>query len=188
MVASLVICAHKKSVSSHDSFWRYWAPINSVIWLVKSIPRCAWSPLCEKCPNAEFFLVRIFLYSVQIKEISDQKNSVFGHFSRSVHLVEMLKQFAVSLDIYQKTFKADLSFWSTLGMPSCAIPSPINYFFWLVRAWRGVILNIWTLFKGKNNILWIEYKEYKVKITMVQEQWLQPKMKFLLDYDMKIII
>ena len=32
--------------------------------------------LCEKCPDKEFFLVRIFLYS-------DQKNSVFGHFSHS---------------------------------------------------------------------------------------------------------
>ena len=32
------------------------------------------------------------------------------------------------------------------------------------------------------------YKEYKVKIKMVQEQWLQLKMKFLLDFNMKIII
>ena len=32
------------------------------------------------------------------------------------------------------------------------------------------------------------YKEYEVKIKMVQEQWLQLKMKFLLDFNMKIII
>ena len=30
------------------------------------------------------------------------------------------------------------------------------------------------------------YKEYEVKTTMVQEQWLQLKMNFLLDYNMKI--
>ena len=30
-------------------------------------------------------------------------------------------------------------------------------------------------------------KEYEVKIKMVQEQWLQIKMKFLLGYTMKII-
>ena len=31
------------------------------------------------------------------------------------------------------------------------------------------------------------YKEYKVNIEMVQEQWLQPKTKFLLCYNMKIV-
>ena len=42
--------------------------------------------LCEKCPNTEFFLVHIFLYSVRIQENSDQKNSAFGHFSRSAFI------------------------------------------------------------------------------------------------------
>ena len=32
------------------------------------------------------------------------------------------------------------------------------------------------------------YKEYEVKTTMVQEQWLQLKMNFLLDYNMKIVM
>ena len=40
--------------------------------------------LCKKCPNTEFLLVRISLYSVRIQENTDQKNSVFRHFSRSV--------------------------------------------------------------------------------------------------------
>ena len=31
------------------------------------------------------------------------------------------------------------------------------------------------------------YKEYEVKIKIVQEQWLQLKMKFLLGYNMKIV-
>ena len=49
--------------------------------------------LSEKCPNTEFFLVRTFadldwlrrisLYSVQMRNNTDQKNSVFGDFSRS---------------------------------------------------------------------------------------------------------
>ena len=39
--------------------------------------------LRKKCPNTVFFLVRIFLYSVQIQENTGHKNSVFGDFSRS---------------------------------------------------------------------------------------------------------
>ena len=31
------------------------------------------------------------------------------------------------------------------------------------------------------------YKEYEVKIKMVQEQWLWLEIKFLLDYNMKIV-
>ena len=46
----------------------------------------------EKCPNAEFFLVHIFPHSDWILrdiksecgKIQTRKNSVFGHFSRSV--------------------------------------------------------------------------------------------------------
>ena len=34
---------------------------------------CEQLPLRERCPNTEFFLVRIFLYSVQIRENTDQK-------------------------------------------------------------------------------------------------------------------
>ena len=43
----------------------------------------AWNALRENCPNAEFFLGSIYLYSVRIQENMGQKNSVFGHFSRS---------------------------------------------------------------------------------------------------------
>ena len=31
------------------------------------------NPLCEKCPNTEFFLARIFPYSVRIRENTNQK-------------------------------------------------------------------------------------------------------------------
>ena len=55
--------------------------------------------LCEMCPNMEFFLVRIFPHSDMNTEryeeslriqsecgkIRTRKNSVFGHFSRSVN-------------------------------------------------------------------------------------------------------
>ena len=33
--------------------------------------------LREKCPNTEFFLVRIFFYSVQIQENTDQKKTPY---------------------------------------------------------------------------------------------------------------
>ena len=41
--------------------------------------------LREKCPSMEFFLVRISPYSDRIRENTDQKKSVFGHFSHSVN-------------------------------------------------------------------------------------------------------
>ena len=40
--------------------------------------------LREKCAITEVFLVRIFLYSVQIQENTDTNNSVFEQFSSSV--------------------------------------------------------------------------------------------------------
>ena len=60
--------------------------------------------LCKSCPNAEFYWF-IFShiwtqygdlrskspYSVQIRENTDQKNSVFRHFSRSVDIASWIK-------------------------------------------------------------------------------------------------
>ena len=60
--------AGSKSLNIHDSFWRFF---RSSQW--RRLDR-------EKCPNAELFLVRIFLYSDWIRT---RNNSVFGHFSRS---------------------------------------------------------------------------------------------------------
>ena len=48
--------------------------------------------LREKCSNTEFFLVRIFPYLDRIRENTDQKNSVFRHFSRSGVTWAALKQ------------------------------------------------------------------------------------------------
>ena len=42
-------------------------------WLISKLT------MCKKCPNTEFFLVRI-------QENTDQKNYVFGHFSFSVKI------------------------------------------------------------------------------------------------------
>ena len=65
--------------------------------------------------------------------------------------------------------------------------------------WEEIILTIQTFFKAKDNILyyWTSvkikismtcvYEDYKVKIKMVQKQLLQLKLKFLLDYNMKIV-
>ena len=44
------------------------------------------SALHEKCPYSEFFwspFSRILLYSVRMWKNKDQKNSKYGHFSRS---------------------------------------------------------------------------------------------------------
>ena len=38
-------------------------------------------PLCQKCPNTEFFLVHIFLYSARIQKNTDQKNLRIWTFS-----------------------------------------------------------------------------------------------------------
>ena len=54
--------------------------------------------LREKCPN-EVFLVRIFLYSVQIQKNTDQENSVFGCFLGSVDTTKFV-DFPVSLFIF----------------------------------------------------------------------------------------
>ena len=55
-----------------------------------------------------------------------------------------------------------------------------------------VILTIQTFFKAKNSFLWIlninVSKEYEIKTKMVHEQWPQLKMKFLLGYNLKIVI
>ena len=40
--------------------------------------------LREKCPNTEFFLVHIFHIQSECREIRTRRNSVYGHFSRSV--------------------------------------------------------------------------------------------------------
>ena len=64
-----------------------------------------------------------------------------------------------------------------------------NFFCQVMGTWGGVILTIWKLFKAKSSFLWtsIEVKismtcvsiEYEIKTKMVQEQWIQLKMKFL---------
>ena len=72
---------------------RIWFPFKSFIfnhaWWPNS-KHAQYLSLSEKCPNTEFFLVHIFPHSDWIRRFhsewnTDQKkNSVFGHFSRSV--------------------------------------------------------------------------------------------------------
>ena len=45
----------------------------------------------------------------------------------------------------------------------------------------------WTLIKIKISTTCVS-KEYEIKTKMVQEQWLQLKMMFLLGYNLKIVI
>ena len=64
----------------------------------------AYLTLCEKCPYSEFFwyvfssiwtkyreILCIFPYSVLMRENTDQKNSEYGHFSRSVKCTKKVK-------------------------------------------------------------------------------------------------
>ena len=74
--------------STLKTFIKCWSPYFKFWicpWNVNFVLLC-WFSLCEKCPNTEFFLVRIFLYFDWIRENMDQKNSLFGHFSHSVYV------------------------------------------------------------------------------------------------------
>ena len=77
--------------------------------------------LREKCPNAEFFLVRIFLYSIysvhlriqsEYRNIPTRKNPVFGHFSRSASEVNDKIIFDVVFKISVIGVVSDYHFWS----------------------------------------------------------------------------
>ena len=82
---------------------------NHVNSFMKEVP--IGTSLRGKCPNTEFFLVRIFLYSDWIRrenlriqaeywKIRTRKNSVFGHFSRSASVMKQLISFHITLFIY----------------------------------------------------------------------------------------
>ena len=72
---------------------------------------------------------------------------------------------------------------------------------WVVGTWRGVILNIrsfsklktafckyWTSNKIKISMsMNCVNKEYEIKTKMIQQQWLQLKMKFFLGYNMSLL-
>ena len=47
---------------------------------------------------------------------------------------------------------------------------------------------LWILISIKPKLAWPVYKKYEIKTKMVQEQWLQLKMKILVGYNMKIDI
>ena len=59
----------------------------------------------------------------------------------------------------------------------------------ILTSWmlKTVFCKYWRLIKIKISMTYV-YREYEVKIKMVQEHWLQLKMKFLLGYNMKIVI
>ena len=83
--------------------------------------------LHEKSPNTGFFLVRIFLYLDWKRENIDQKNSVFGHFSRSFGL-QKCRMFLVAIKI------------SRFSVSACFLPNI-------------TIVDEWTFSKnGKYNI------------------------------------
>ena len=58
-------------------------------------------PLCEKCPNKELFLVRVFEY----RKIRNRNNSVFGNFSRSAGDFDLELRLYVSFLSFLELFK-----------------------------------------------------------------------------------
>ena len=87
--------------------------------------------LREKCPDTEFFLVRIFLYSdwirgftqFEYRKVRTRKNSVFGHFSRSTRISIC-------------TVVAEILSW----VPSKKHSIPL----WVWLKLRDIYLSIWT--------------------------------------------
>ena len=64
---------------------------------------------------------------------------------------------------------------------------PEKKLFWPLKPFsklKTTFCNYWTSVKIKISMI---YEVYKVKIKMVQKQWLQLKLKFLLGYNMKIV-
>ena len=96
--------------------------------------------LCEKCPNVEFFLVRIFPYSDWIRRNTEylsvfspnvgkygRENSVFGHFSRSDFHIE--HQWISSLEyLFLTRF---LSFLNLEHWIACHLLANLFPSFWL---------------------------------------------------------
>ena len=68
----------------YKSYHRLFSTVKKHLIMNRQRRTAQFLSLCEKYPNTEFFVVRIFLYSVPIQENTDQKNSVFGHFSRCI--------------------------------------------------------------------------------------------------------
>ena len=118
--------------------------------------------LREKCPNKEFFLVRIFPYSDWIRvslriqskcgKIRTRKNSVFGHFSRSVsYLLKMGKV---------KKKKTQLK---KIPITSLTLPQP-----WLriKNSFRNSEASILPLFAAFSSCCWLRMLKRRRKIEM----------------------
>ena len=108
--------------------------------------------LHEKCPNTEFFLVRIF------RKIRTRKISVFGQFSRSVNWIEKLSErteFCIRymhawftyIRIQQLFYRMRL--WITESFDCCAISQSSSIFndrLFTVRWTNCRLLTIGVLF------------------------------------------
>ena len=93
--------------------------------------------LREKCPNTEFLLVCIFLYSVQIQENTDQKNSIFEHFSRSecwfsCYRVKFKVSRIITADFSDVNRKFFRFFWSVMSTKSY---------------WFQILIPVWKISK-----------------------------------------
>ena len=93
-------CLYKHLLSQDDGIFTFY-------WQLVYIFIDIWYSLREECPNTEFFLVRIFLYSVRIqKKTRTRKNSVFGHFSRSDFYIFISWDYDLKSDYWQSYSQA----------------------------------------------------------------------------------
>ena len=88
------------------------------------------------------------------------------------------------LDPFSRVFQIALSSrgW---GWDICQEEFSEREWFWPLKSFsklKTTFCEYWTLIKIKTSMT-CEYKDYECKTKMVQEQWLQLKKKFLLDYE-----
>ena len=71
----------------------------------KYFTRFSYFPLREKCPNTEFFLVSIFLYSIRIQENTDQKKlRIWTFFTQCCFYFTRLKASEISLQGFRNSW------------------------------------------------------------------------------------
>ena len=75
----------------------------------------AWITLCKRCPNTEFFLIRISHIQSKYGKIRTRKNSIFGHFLHSVSMP--------NCEVYFPFFSEILKVFLDYGLMQCTMRS-----------------------------------------------------------------
>ena len=124
--------------------------------------------LRKKCPKTEFFLVRIFviwtgygdLRSTGLQKIMDQRNSVFGLFSRSVRtFIHKIISNYWKERIFPSCWKHAFNIWihenGSNMEPSNFHPITLQHFF--AKIYSSLIQNRIYSFFSRKPIYWVEH-------------------------------